>query len=356
MEIGTRGRGTNGEEVSSRRNDGLTPPVPDDLVVAPWNRLAIEGLHESLRSPGERNPVLVYGPQGAGKTRLLDFYVDALRNRHPQWNVRSVTGKRFLANYQRSIYERKIQSFRNRYREADALIIDGIHTLQGKPACQREFLMTFDTLSSRKVPIVLGSRVKPRALTPFLPQLISRFMAGVIVPLRPLETLSRRALATEFARRHPLPLSGEVLTRIIETFEGTAAELDALVSRLVRFRKQTGRALPRWITTEAIDLASSGYGRPSLDRIASAVSNYFDLEPDEIRHERTVRRTTRARRIALYLACELTDHEHAEIGRAYGNRSRSTVRYARSEIRRLRETEVSVRQALSAIRHTLGVS
>ncbi|MBI4613147.1 MAG: AAA family ATPase [Planctomycetes bacterium] len=325
------------------------------LVVGPWNRLAVLGLRESIDEPGRTNPVFVHGPEGLGKSRLLRAFADDLRSRYPAWKVVALAGPRLLSLYHRAIYERTIGEFRDRLRSADALVIDGVDSLQGKPSCQREMLGTMNDLANRERPITLSSRVAPRELREFLPQLVNRFLAGLSVPLRAPEQDSLTALVFQWGRAYRPPLSDEVLGQVAESFRGSPGALEKLLAHLVSYRRASRRGVTRQVVVEALALEEAGYGTPDVRRIAAAVAEHYGLIVEDITGERSCRRATHARRVAIYLATELTGLEQKEIGLALGNRTPSTVRFAKAEMKKKLDEDPAVREAILEIKRKLGV-
>ena len=326
------------------------------LLVGSWNQLAIARLQSGLERPGETNPIYIHGGRGLGKSCLLRGFATELRARHPGWEIVQIPGKRFVTTYQKSVYQKQIPEFRRRHQEADALVLDGVEALCAKPACQQELLSTLDILASRRRPIVFASSLAPRKLTEFLPQLASRFLAGVTATLHPPDAAALRTLVFRWGRDFTPSFPEDVLRQLADTFRGTPAELEKVLGHLSTARDTRRLALTPKVVQETVHLTRTGYADPDLDAIIAAVVEWFGVTRDDLTCERTTRRTTLARRVASYLATELTDLDQREIGAAIGKRRAATVRHARADIKkRIEEEDATVREAIEAIRRRLGV-
>lgn len=69
----------------------------------------------------------------------------------------------------------------------------------------------------------------------------------------------------------------------------------------------------------------------SVREIQDATCEYFDVKRTEMLSQRKDRRVTNARMIAVYLACEKTDHSLPEIGRMF-HRDHTTILHGRRKI------------------------
>lgn len=73
----------------------------------------------------------------------------------------------------------------------------------------------------------------------------------------------------------------------------------------------------------------------SVREIQDAACEYFGVKRTEMLSQRKDRRVTNARMIAMYLACEKTDHSLPEIGRMF-HRDHTTIYHGHRKIGRRR--------------------
>jgi chromosomal replication initiator protein len=102
---------------------------------------------------------------------------------------------------------------------------------------------------------------------------------------------------------------------------------------------------------------------PSRDRpectvaqIIDATAASFGVAATEVLARGRRPTVTRARKLAMYLARELTDHSLPEIGRAFGGRDHSTVLSAVRGARRDIEADPQLAAAVDSLRTALDAS
>ena len=117
----------------------------DRFIVGKGNELAAAAARGTADSPGDRyNPLFLYGAAGLGKTHLLHAVGHLLveRNLH----VIYASAESFTNQLISAIQGRRMEEFRQQYREADALLIDDIQFIAGKEQTQEEFFHTINQL------------------------------------------------------------------------------------------------------------------------------------------------------------------------------------------------------------------
>ena len=152
--------------------------------VGPENRLVPGGIEAILerRSHGS-GPVVFFGPCGSGKTHLALGSVSAYRTRYRQRSAAYATAVDFAREMADAIDTQTMDEFRQRYRRPSLLAIDDVDRLAGKEASERELASTLDSVLEARGQVLLTSSVAPGQLTGFLPQLQSRLMGGLTIPL-----------------------------------------------------------------------------------------------------------------------------------------------------------------------------
>ena len=117
----------------------------DNFVVGSYNRFA----HAASLAVGETpynayNPLFIYGGVGLGKTHLLHAIGNKILEKNRKTKVLYVTSEKFTNQLINALAEAKMQTFRNKYREIDVLLIDDIQFIAGKERIQEEFFHTFN--------------------------------------------------------------------------------------------------------------------------------------------------------------------------------------------------------------------
>jgi chromosomal replication initiator protein len=169
----------------------------DRFVIGPGNRLAHAAALAVAELPGEAyNPLFLHGPPGLGKTHLLGAIATYLRRSHPELTVHLTTAERFTTEFVASLRADGPDRFKRRYRELDALLIDDVQVLEGKPRTEEEFVHTFNALFAAGKQIVLSSDRPPAAMAKLAERLRDRLQWGLCVELEPPDVRTRVALLT----------------------------------------------------------------------------------------------------------------------------------------------------------------
>ena len=136
------------EEEIDYSNQSLNPKYTfDTFVVGNNNRFA----HAAALAVGDNpaktyNPLFIYGGVGLGKTHLMQAVGNRILQNNRKMNIVYVTSEKFTNQLINSIRDGKNDPFRNKYRSADALLIDDIQFIAKKERVQEEFFHTFNTL------------------------------------------------------------------------------------------------------------------------------------------------------------------------------------------------------------------
>ena len=176
---------SNDKEEIDYSNQTLNPKYTfETFVVGNNNRFA----HAAALAVGDNpaktyNPLFIYGGVGLGKTHLMQAVGNRILQNNHSMNIVYVTSEKFTNHLINSIREGKNDPFRNKYRSADALLIDDIQFIAKKERVKEEFFHTFNTLYENGKQIIISSDKPPRDL-PFLEdRLKSRFEWGLLADI-----------------------------------------------------------------------------------------------------------------------------------------------------------------------------
>ncbi len=129
------------------------------FVRGPSNQLAHTAMTMVCQDPRAASPLFVCGPTGTGKSHILAAIADQFRRRHRMRRVMLLSAEQFTNDFISSVGSSGIAAFRRRYREVDALLIDGMQFLVHKQRRLREMLYTVETIVSSGRPLIaLGIR------------------------------------------------------------------------------------------------------------------------------------------------------------------------------------------------------
>ncbi|MDQ3572218.1 MAG: chromosomal replication initiator protein DnaA [Actinomycetota bacterium] len=358
--------GADGGQAGSR----VAEPLPvdprhtfDRFVIGPENRFAHAAALAVAESPGEAyNPLFLHGPPGLGKTHLLGAIADYLRCQYPSLSVHHTTAERFTTEFVAALRAEGPERFKQRYRALDALLIDDVQILEGKPRTEEEFVHTFNALFTAGKQIVLSSDRPPGALSRLEERLRDRFAWGLTVPIEPPDLRTRIALLWRFAGDavDQLP-DPEPLREIAARAPGNVRLLEGALTRVLAFSSVFGeplargavdRALARHTPLRSADDASGDLA-PSIEAIQDAVGSVLGLTRSELLSPSRTPRIARARQLAMFLCRELTPLPLAQIARAF-DRDHSTVIHAVRVVEQRNEPGSDTAGQINSIRFALG--
>ncbi len=328
-------------EIVSRATHGRTrsktasPPTRlkhtlEDFIVGPSNKLAYTAaLATAERSNRHFTQLFVHGSCGVGKTHLLQGICSAVHrpsDGQPPVRWRYVTGEQFTNEFITGVRGKKSQEFRNRYRHLDLLAIDDVHFLAAKRATQEEFLHTFNAIQAAGKRIILASDAHPRMVGDLNEQLVSRFLAGMVVKIDPPDRQTRLRILQRKALQIALKLPEDVGEYLATHIRGSARELEGTLVKLSALAALEGGKITLDLARDALaDHLARTDSAATLGDIEAVVATFFGITPADIHSSRRTRTVSTARMIAMYFARRHTRMSFPEIGRFMGKNHSSAV-------------------------------
>src|SRR5450631_1568920 len=199
----------------------------DNFVVGSGNQFA----HAACQAVAERpskayNPLFLYGGVGMGKTHLIQAIGHEIKRRQPQALVCYVSSEKFTNEMINSLRYDKMTSFRNKFRNVDALLIDDVQFLTGKERTQEEFFHTFNALHESMKQIVIASDRSPKELAEIENRLRSRFEWGLIADIQPPDLETKVAILQKKAEQEKVTLPTDVALYIASNIRSNVRELE----------------------------------------------------------------------------------------------------------------------------------
>jgi chromosomal replication initiator protein len=330
----------------------------DQFVIGDCNRLAHAAALTVAEMPAQAyNPLFICGPPGVGKTHLLGSIASLLLAHNPGLAVRCTTGEAFTNEFLQALAGRQTETFKNRHRQIDVLLVDDVQFLERKTRTEEEFFHTFNALYDGGRQIVLSSDRPPRDLQALEDRLRERFESGLVADIQPPDPATRMTILRKRAQHDRLKLSDDsALELIAERVTENVRAIEGALIRVVAFSSLTGRPLTVELTREVLDglyptaQSQAGHGHVSIEQIQNAACEHFGITPAELISSSRTARVAWPRQVAMYLARELTDASLPAIGRQFGERDHTTVMHAcRRAASRIAEDNSSRRAVDSVI-------
>jgi chromosomal replication initiator protein len=354
---------TNLEKKISKRSDQLQDPlnnqstlnpryVFDSFVVGNSNRMAHAAALAVAEAPARAyNPLFLYGGVGLGKTHLMHSIAHYILDQNPNAKVIYASSEKFTNELINSIRDDKNESFRNKYRNIDVLLIDDIQFIAGKERTQEEFFHTFNTLHEANKQIIISSDRPPKEIETLEDRLRSRFEWGLIADIQSPDLETRIAILRKKAEIESLSVPEEVLLFIAKTVISNIRELEGALNRILAFSSLTNKPITVELANEALkDLISKD--RPKVitaEYIQEIVANFFHLKPEELKSSKRTRSIAHPRQIAMYLCRKLTDLSLPKIGEKFGGRDHTTIIHGFEKISRELQTDIELTQVINEL-------
>lgn len=305
------------------------------LVVGPFNELAHAAAQAVVRKPGiAYNPLLIYGPTGLGKTHLIQAVGNHFRMQAPDRKIYYVTSERFSMDYVSALQAGKVQSFKEKYRQYDLLIMDDVQFLAGRDKIKEEFFHLFNFLHDGNKQLVFTSDQHPNVIQNLEDRLKSRFNAGMIVSVTPPDHQSRLAIVRTKAAAHGFYLPDEVLEYLATTIEGNVRELEGALNTLMIHFEMRGEPLN--INDAKTLLRGSGAGAKkvvSVQEVVKTIANFYGVEEGSIYEKTRRKEVVRPRQVIMFLLREDFRISFPTIGEKLGGRDHTTVIHSCEKIK-----------------------
>ena len=361
--------GTKSASVHLTSQESTSRPLHrlSDFVTGAGNLVAFAAATEVARTAGSIfNPLMIHGAIGIGKTHLLEGINHSLREFHPPLQVIQLNAEAFTNSFLDSMRSGTLSHFRTRLRSVGSLIVDDVQFLAAKRATMVEFLYTFDALYDRGIPIILAADHHPRQIPRLTDELVTRFLAGLVVRIEAPDLPTRQAILRSKAMARGIELPEPVVAYIAENLRPSIRELEGALHTLIAQSKLMGRCLDLRLAQSALrDFIH--YARVSIGirEIEQAVCDLFQVNAEALRSESRTQALAYPRMIAMFLCRKHVGAPYSEIGRVFGGRSHATVIAAERKVNKWLKSEQrvvllpgfeTVADLLLKIEHTLGVS
>lgn len=325
-------------------------------VVGKGNELAYAASIRVAKEPGKKyNPLFLYGGVGLGKTHLLQAVGNELLATNPKLRLMYATSEQFTNDYVSAIKSGSIDSFKNKYRTVDLLLIDDIQFIGGKEQTQEEFFHTFNVLRDAGKQIVLTSDRPPKAIPALEERLISRFEWGMIVDVASPDLETRMAILSSKAAERQVLIPDEVLRYLASNVHSNVRELEGALNKLLAHCELKNSAPDLEVAKNVVVSITMNQkkGGITVRELLRVVSEYFDITLDELTGQSRRKELVVPRQIAMFLMREELDSSYPTIGHELGGRDHTTAMHAYAKIRRDADVEERIRQDINFIKQRL---
>ncbi len=341
------------EEYYINKNDNLNPRYSfNSFVVGPFNALAHAAAKTVSEKPGiAYNPLFIYGKTGHGKTHLIQAVGNHLKRCGKK--VFYFTSERFAVDYFNSLQSGTANSFKDKYRQYDVLIMDDVQFLANKEKTQEELFHLFNSLHDNNKQIVFSSDTHPALLSGLEDRLRSRFSQGMIVDIPAPDMESRAAILRAKAAQNAIVLMDEVISHLATTIEGNIRELEGALNTIMCQSQLLGRSL----TLDEVRVIIKNSTRPrktlAVSDVVEKIARYYEIDPASIYEKTRRKEIVRPRQLIMYILREDFMVSYPAIGSKLGGRDHTTVIHSCEKIKNDLKKNPELEDEISQIRMLL---
>lgn len=321
------------------------------FVIGDNNSFAYNAACAVAKNPGKAyNPVLIYGGVGLGKTHLMQAIGNLSYNENNS-NIIYLTAENFTNEFIQSINTNTTNKFKNKYRNADILLIDDIHFLQNKTETQEELFHTFNALYDSYKQMVFTCDRPVSELKNLSDRLRSRFERGLNVDLQPPKYETRRAILEKKLEILDKHIDSAVIDLIAENVVSNVRDLEASLTKLIAYTELVGKNVTLEIAQQQLKdtFSAPKQGNISIDAIQKIVADHYNLSFTDLKGKKRTKNVMLPRQIAMYIARELTEYSTTELGAEFGGRDHTTVMHSCQKIDDLLKSDPVLSSTLNAL-------
>lgn len=348
-------------------NNSLNPRYTfDNFVKGKSNDFALAVAMSVADEPGVNyNPLFIYGGSGLGKTHLMQAIGHEILERNPSAKVLYITSENFMNEFISTITDSKnsitnSQKFRDKYRNADVLMIDDIQFIAGKEGTQEEIFHTFNSLREAKKQIILTSDKVPKDIKNLEERLVTRFEGGILADIQLPDFETRVAIL-----QHKIKIDriGNVPKPVIEFIANNVTsnirELEGAIIKVMAYYNVKYKDDPNisdddflQIAREALSIKEKKKKQITLEYIKEVVANYYKISVDDLISSSRQQNIARPRQIAMYLSRKLTNYSLVKIANSF-DRDHSTVMHGCEKIESMMKEDLAFSKEISKLKEMI---
>ena len=346
------------ERQRPKRFNNLMPKYNfENFVVGASNQFAHAASLAVANQPGEHyNPLFIYGGVGLGKTHLVNAIGNRIMQRRAALKILYIPSESFMNELIGSLRRDKMDEFKTRFRNMDALIMDDVQFLAGKERTQEEFFHTFNSLYESHKQIVITSDKFPKEIPDLEDRLRNRFEWGLIADIQPPDMETRVAILQKKAEAEAIHLPHEVAIFLASHIYSNVRELEGSLTRLGAFASLTKAAITIDLAKEVLQkILGQSQREVTIESIQKTICDHFSIKIGDLKAKRRTKDVVLPRQVAMYLCRKHTSTSFPVIGEKFGGRDHSTVIHASKTIDKRIKDDPAMQATIEKLEKSLNL-
>jgi chromosomal replication initiator protein len=329
----------------------------ENFVVGASNQFAHAASLAVANQPGEHyNPLFIYGGVGLGKTHLINAIGHRVMERRQTLKVLYLSSESFMNELIASLRRDKMDEFKIRFRNIDALILDDVQFIAGKERTQEEFFHTFNSLYETHKQIIITSDKFPKEIPDLEDRLRNRFEWGLIADIQPPDMETRVAILQKKAEVEAVQLPHDVAIFLASHIDSNVRELEGSLTRLGAFASLTKATISIDLAKEVLQNTLRGNSREvTVESIQKTICDYYNIKINDLKAKRRTKNIALPRQVAMYLSRKHTSTSFPAIGSKFGGRDHSTVIHAAKTIEKKIKEDPQMQNTIEKLEKNLNI-
>lgn len=321
------------------------------FVVGSGNQFAHAAARAVADHPGKHyNPLFIYGGVGLGKTHLINAIGHETMVKQGRSSIFYLSSESFTNELISHLRRDRMDDFKNKFRQADLLILDDVQFLSGRERTQEEFFHTFNTLYESHKQIILTSDKFPNEIGGLEERLRNRFEWGLIADIQPPDLETRVAILQRKAHIKRIDLPAEVALYVASHVTANVRELEGNLTRLSALSTLTNSPLTIDFARQVLQNVVKGKEKEvSIESVQKAVCKYFGIRVADLTSKRRTQLVAFPRQVAMYLCRKLANASYPMIGMRFGGKDHTTALYACASIEKRLKKDEELRTVIERI-------
>jgi chromosomal replication initiator protein len=344
------------QEFKIDKDTNLNPKYTfDSFVVGPFNELPHAAGIAVSKKPGlVYNPLFIYGGTGLGKTHLIQSIGNEIRKGFKKNKVKYVSSEKFTSEVVSAIRNQQTESFKQKYKSIDTLIIDDVQFLAGKEKTQEEFFHIFNILYEKNKQIIISCDRPPKAINALAERLRSRFEGGMIADISAPDFETRVAILKTKAQEKKIQLDDEIYQYIATVIKKNIREMEGSLNRLIMYQNLNNQKPDLEITKTLFkNILSSPNRVITPKKIIQVVADFYDLREKDLLTTSRKKEIVKPRQVAMFLLRQELKSSFPFIGRKFSGKDHTTAIHSYKKILGEIEKDKKLDEEISLIKEQI---
>ena len=333
----------------------------DNFIQGNNNRYVFEAAKlVSSKAGTEYNPFYIYGNVGIGKTHILHAIGNNYLEINKNAKVLYVEGNIFRDEYIHGLQMKKPDIFKRKYKSLDMFLLDDLQLLESAQETSKELFEIFQVLYNAGKQMVFVSDKPPKELRNIEARLKNRFEQSLILSIEPPQYETRLAIIERKVKDLNTSIDEEIMKYMAENITTDVRKIEGAIRSYLSVR-DIMKITPNVSQCDELNIFKDYFtSKPKLQNatireIKKRVSDYYGIEISLLDSKDRTKFISRARHVAMYLACEYSKKSVTEIGLDF-NRDHASVIHGRDKIREELKSNshlsLEIDQILSSFNHS----